>query len=437
MKTLISSLIAAALFAAASCAQHDHAAPQATGLPDDAAAWMADLAILDDRIRTLHPRGDSVRFLSQWETALAATREVVPGMIVAQRLAAFSRLMAELEDGHTNLVPFFIPVAGFERQLPLRFYQFEEGLFVTSTSDALSDLAGARVNAVGGRPIDDAFAEAMSWVGADNPQWQRNWAAILLRYAIYLEALEAAGPQGAELNLTLSTGERHTVRIAFEIDPETPVSARHADSIRYSTDRNFDFTYLPRYNAVYAIYNAVADEDDESVAQFAERLFAFIEARQVDRLIFDIRENGGGNNYLNQPLLHGMIASRLNRPGGIVILTGRATFSAAMNFATRAERHTQALFVGEPTGGAPNHYGDPIVEMLPNTGLPLLVSTLFWQDSAPDDSRQWIVPDMPVTERFSDWAAGVDAPLEAALVFNASDLPSELPGLRWQRASQQ
>jgi hypothetical protein len=46
-------------------------------------------------------------------------------------------------------------------------------------------------------------------------------------------------------------------------------------------------------------------------------------------------------------------AAALNSP--TAALTSPQTFSAAMNFATRLERETDALFVGEPTGGAPNH----------------------------------------------------------------------------------
>jgi hypothetical protein len=42
------------------------------------------------------------------------------------------------------------------------------------------------------------------------------------------------------------------------------------------------------------------------------------------------------------------------RPGH----SSRRIFSAAMNFAMHLERETDALFVGETTGGVPNHLGD-------------------------------------------------------------------------------
>ncbi|MBK6490948.1 MAG: hypothetical protein IPF97_04295 [Sphingomonadales bacterium] len=52
------------------------------------------------------------------------------------------------------------------------------------------------------------------------------------------------------------------------------------------------------------------------------------------------------------------ILVRRYRWGGLYLLIGPQTFSAAQNLANRLERETLAIFVGTPTGGAPNHYGD-------------------------------------------------------------------------------
>lgn len=399
--------------------------------------WLSDLALLDDIIRTSHPRGNQADFLPVWSEAVDAARAALPGETPGERLLRLHRLIALLEDGHSNIVPFYLPTAGFERQLPLRFYDFADGLFITATSEALSDLAGARILSIGDVPVADVMADIGTLIGADNPQWARNWAVIALRYQAYLAAFGWADGETVRLRLEMPEGGIQILRIAFTEDAATPVSARTINPDRFRTDRNYDFTLVDDRKTVLMIYNAVADRDDESLAAFAERLFDLIEARGIDRLIIDMRDNGGGNNYLNQPFLHRMIGSRVNRPGGLFILTGRQTFSAAMNFSTRAERHTQALLVGEATGGAPNHYGDPAVMILPGTGLPVLTSTLFWQDSAPDDDRRALYPDLSVPERFTDWQSDHDAALAAALDFDSINQAPSLPGLRWTRESQQ
>jgi hypothetical protein len=47
------------------------------------------------------------------------------------------------------------------------------------------------------------------------------------------------------------------------------------------------FEYLPGAKAVYVQYNHVANKDDETVEAFARRLFTFVEAQSVERLVLD------------------------------------------------------------------------------------------------------------------------------------------------------
>src|SRR5437870_9361362 len=81
--------------------------------------------------------------------------------------------------------------------------------------------------------------------------------------------------------------------------------------------------------------------------------------------------------------------------GHLFVITGRLTFSAAMNLASRLEHETHATFVGEPTGSRPNHYGEAVTLTLPASGITVRVSTRYWRDSKPNDKRLWIAPEMP------------------------------------------
>jgi hypothetical protein len=140
-----------------------------------------------------------------------------------------------------------------------------------------------------------------------------------------------------------------------------------------------------------------------------------MENQSARRMIIDLRRNGGGNNFLGEALRRGVERSRFNRPGGLYVLIGPQTFSAAQNLANRLERETFAIFVGEPTGAAPNHYGDASTCTGPATDLAVHVSTLPWFDSVPQDHRQWIFPDLLSPAMFADYAAGRDSALDLAL----------------------
>lgn len=124
----------------------------------------------------------------------------------------------------------------------------------------------------------------------------------------------------------------------------------------------------------------MADLESISFANFTRQARLGLSDSRIERVVLDLRRNGGGNNMLPEPLRRTLVKSRFNRPGGLYVLVGPRTFSAAMNIATRLERETDALFVGEPTGGRPNHYGDAKYLVGSATGVPYLISTLRWND---------------------------------------------------------
>jgi C-terminal processing protease CtpA/Prc len=184
----------------------------------------------------------------------------------------------------------------------------------------------------------------------------------------------------------------------------------------------------------------VQDDPNETLATFCTRLFDYIDEAEADRLVIDLRRNTGGNNYLNQPLIHALLrCERVNRPGHLFVLASPTTFSAAVNAASDLERETQALFVGEPTGAGPNHFGDAELIELPRTKLRVFVSTVRWQKSDPRDARRWILPDLPAPATFADFRAGRDAALEAALSADPAGWEGAAaiePIRRWRRPNQ-
>jgi tetratricopeptide (TPR) repeat protein len=175
--------------------------------------------------------------------------------------------------------------------------------------------------------------------------------------------------------------------------------------------------YLPEAGTQYVQFNVVGDkEDGESVDAFIERVMEAAARNGAEKLVLDIRFNGGGNNFLARPIWHRLVGSdRWNQPGRLFVITGRHTFSAAQNLATILDEHTSAVFVGEPTGGSPNHYGDARAFRLPNSQLRVSVSTLYWQDGMPWDDRPWVPPDLAAEQSAEDLRQNRDPALDAIL----------------------
>ena len=115
---------------------------------------------------------------------------------------------------------------------------------------------------------------------------------------------------------------------------------------------------------------------------------------------------------------HGLIGSeKVNRHGHLFVITGRRTFSAAMNGAADIEANTEAIFVGEPTGSKPNFVGETTIFPLPCSGLKVSISSLYWQRSHAFDDRTWIAPDLRAEMSSEDYRTNRDPSMEAIHAF--------------------
>ncbi len=99
----------------------------------------------------------------------------------------------------------------------------------------------------------------------------------------------------------------------------------------------------------------------------------------------------------------------------LLVLVGRTTFSAAQNLTADLERFARPRFIGEPTGGSPNLYGDPSTRPLPASGWNTHVATIYWEKSRPGDRRVTLEPDVRVPYTAADFFAGRDPVLSRAL----------------------
>ena len=111
----------------------------------------------------------------------------------------------------------------------------------------------------------------------------------------------------------------------------------------------------------------------------------------------------------------------LNQRSKLFTLIGRHTFSAAVNFATMLENETNTIFVGEPTGAGPNHYGDPKLIVLPHSKLIVFIATRRWQFGSASIDRREHSPTICVSVTHDDYFEGHDAMLDAALAAAKKD----------------
>ena len=132
-------------------------------------------------------------------------------------------------------------------------------------------------------------------------------------------------------------------------------------------------------------------------------------------LVLDLRHNNGGNGYLNWSLVRELVRTEaLDRPDGLFVIVGRRTFSAAMLLSSMLEFHTDAIFVGEPTGSSPQFYGEDTEFQLPYSKLAGSISSRRFQNRfISDDERPWIAPGIVAELTLDDLREGRDPAMQA------------------------
>jgi C-terminal processing protease CtpA/Prc len=154
---------------------------------------------------------------------------------------------------------------------------------------------------------------------------------------------------------------------------------------------------------------------EETSSELVHEVGAAMNADPVDRVVLDLRNNGGGEAGGYRDLLRFLKGPEMDRPA-LEVLIGRLTFSAGTSLAVLLERRaTHVTFLGEASGGAPNFWADPTTITLPNSGLKAQIADRYEGIGGPDDTRLTVEPDVVVPFTAHDYFSGHDPVLERAL----------------------
>ena len=395
--------------------------PAGTAEPSASAAPTAadDLATLLETLERSHPepfhgigREEFVAALHAYEAELPT---LSPDEAVVGLMRVWALLSREGRDGHQ----FAFPTEEAQGPvLPIRVYEFAEGLFVTDALPPHEAMVGGRITAIEDTPIDEVLAAVEPLVPRDGPATVPAFRPILLLRTQVLRGLGIIGDGAVSIGLELPDGSTATA----ELEPVSPDD--HAawggpfgmhqlprdERVRYLADDE-PFTVTPLEDGtLYLRYRSIRPIGTSEVRDH-------LEGGAVARVVIDIRQNPGGDNSTFLILRDLLVDFAEQHPGATTVLTDRITFSAASNFATEMERRTDARFVGEAMGGGLNFWNDVRWLELPNLPVPMraAISVRHWVFSDPDDPRLTIEPDVPVEVTAADFFAGRDPALEAAL----------------------
>ena len=339
-------------------------------------------------------------------------------------LVALLRIIASTgeRDGHMGL----FPLVDHERPLhlaPIRAWVFPEGIFVLSSPER-PDLVGTRIVAIEGRPVDEVAALVRPLVTRDNE------SSLILRLPEFMitgEILHGLGlsETASEVRLTVERqGGRATRRDARHARG-AGVLGSHPARVGAASARRAPDAALAAQPATGRSGSRSSRAGGSSTPCTRTRpsrrtrsrrsLLARARNPKVRRVIVDVRLNGGGDNTSYSPLLDALRARAINRPGRLVLLTGRVTFSAGGNFVAEVDAFTRARIVGEPAGGSPHNYGDSTQVELATLGWTVYVPPQYVEVLGRPDERVAVEPDVAVQIGAAEHLAGRDPVLATAI----------------------
>ncbi len=386
--------------------------------------WTEDIDYLVKEMEAIHP--DLFHGVSKdaFDGAVDDLMTALPSLDDNEILVGVMHLVAMISsdgrDGHMGVWPPDNTEA--VRRFPIRLWEFPDGLFVTAARQPNEHLVDSKVMSVDGVPIDQVFRRLDPIVPQDNASNLRDARTVFLTSA---EVLGGIGIAGHPLTMTLGVESPDGARRRVTIDavdastyadwvggwelllPRRP----HLLFLRDPADA-FWLEYLSPSRTLYAQYNVVNEHSFQAVSEIERAM----REHPVDRLVLDLRNNGGGEAGGYRDLLRFLVGPEIDRPGRLLVLMGRLTFSAGTSLAVLLDRRaSNAVFIGEDSGGAPNFWADPETVTLPNSGLHVLIASRYFGIGGTDDSRTTIEPDIAVPFSSSDYFAGRDPVLEAAL----------------------
>ncbi|HVS18877.1 MAG TPA: hypothetical protein VMT18_09785 [Planctomycetota bacterium] len=364
-----------------------------------------------------HPDIHSVTPPARFEDAVETLREDLPRRNPAEAFVGLLRIVALVGDSHTRLEDWS-PVE--ELRLPVLFGAWPDGYWVMGVQPDHGELFASRLVALEGRPVADCAERLSPLVPHENEIVLRNGVARLLGLPQVLAAVGLA-PDAARVALTLRGADGLEREITLESCPRAqlvgwaalPPPGWSEPLYRSRLGESWWWTELSESRTLYFQYNRCGDDPQAPFVVLAAEILERLDRGDLERLVVDLRHNGGGDSEVLRPLLAGLGQRPEWRGERVAVLIGNATYSSAMMNALALRRDLGAVLLGEPTGQKPNSFGEVRGFRLPFSGLRVGCSTKRFRLVEGDPPS--LAPDVPVPTTFDDLHHGRDPVLERAL----------------------
>ncbi len=371
--------------------------------------WISDIDYLEETLPKMHKNLYFKKDKAFFKGSLEALKKKVPKYTDNDINYEMSRIVSEMGDTHTcvNL--------SVEKMYPISLFWYDEGIYIVDANERYKELLYSKVISLNEIPIEEV-ANAFKGVffSGANENWFKNQ---VMYYMISEELLKFVGiieEDEIALQIQKPDGTKEKVlMLPITREQQQPIQDERVYKIPFYQSHPYDnywYEYLPDQKTMYVCYRSAVQMPEKPTEIFAKELFDTIKSQDVEKLVIDVRENQGGSDRVFKPLLSQIKKSKLNVPNKLFVIIGRKTYSAGMNTAILLKEKTNAILVGEDSGGKPSHYGDTRHFQLPNSKINVNYSTEYIKHM--DESLESLEPDVSIGVSAKIVTEGVDEALD-------------------------
>lgn len=390
--------------------------------------WTSEITIVQNQLPKLHKNLFFKITKDQWDNRLEKLKDGIDQLTDNQVRVELMRAVASVGDGHTST--FFNAINFY----PFYFVWLKDGIFCEAATSSQKDALCKKLVAIGGVEIDKVIQMVSECVSHDN-EW--GLKDSLTYWIVDVDVLSGLGiikdSNNAIYTFIDNAGKRTDVSaraynsvdlVAWDKDDRYEDIIRSNPPIFRSEERYYYWgNHFPQYSLMYIQYNRCRNYTNYSFSEFIDDMKALFNEKKPAKLVIDLRQNGGGSSSVMAPLLDWLSSSYINKPSSLFVITGKATFSSAVINAVQLRNATNATFVGEPTGGKPNHFGEVRYFTLEKAKMDISYSTKYFLIYH-DDKIDTLIPDDHIETSSEQYFSGID-PIVDAIVNGTVRIPEK------------
>jgi len=380
----------------------------------DSELWKEDIyhykSVLEKQHINLYHSIDEKVFNQKIENLI----KKLPALNKHEIMVEMMRITRTIGDGHTQ----FLVMGGPHNHYPFSLEWIDGKIRVMATNTEYKRFLGNELLAIDEVPISEILAKIEPVMqGIENEyslraryRWHLNVSELL--YGLHITpslgraTFTFIGENNSEkhINADAISMDKFVSSVVHRLTLDKGIfshaNIKDSDGLWLSSNKALNTAYL--YFSQYPSRNDMED--------FAEDVQEYLIENNIQNLIVDLRDNGGGNFFVGLLLAQYLnLIDSLNWDNGIYVLIGEHTYSAGMSNAAQYRSILNATLVGEPTGANPVGYQDADGFTLPNSGRYVQYSKRMYRFQ--NESSNGVIPDHHIINDWESYASGKDKQL--------------------------